>query len=59
MRQTHLAGDKLFVDWASDRVSIIDPATPTGASPFSSSSFSPAFTNHMKPEFHSSPEKTV
>src|SRR5215467_6227221 len=27
MRQTHLAGDKLFVDWAGDRVSIIDQVT--------------------------------
>ena len=27
MRQTHLAGDKLFVDWAGDTVSIIDPMT--------------------------------
>jgi transposase len=27
MRQTHLAGDKLFVDWAGDRVPIIDPTT--------------------------------
>jgi len=27
MRQTHLAGDKLFVDWAGDTVPIIDPAT--------------------------------
>src|SRR5215468_7118095 len=24
MRQTHLAGDKLFVDWAGDKVPIID-----------------------------------
>ena len=27
MRQTHLAGDKLFVDWAGDTVPIIDPLT--------------------------------
>ena len=27
MRQTHVAGDKLFVDWAGDTVSIIDPLT--------------------------------
>ena len=27
MRQTHLAGDKLFVDWAGDTVDIINPAT--------------------------------
>jgi transposase len=27
MRQTHVAGDKLFVDWAGDTVDIIDPAT--------------------------------
>ena len=27
MRQTHLAGDKLFVDWAGDTIPIIDPAT--------------------------------
>jgi len=27
MRQTHVAGDKLFVDWAGDTVPIIDPAT--------------------------------
>ncbi len=27
MRQTHVAGDKLFVDWAGDTVPIIDPMT--------------------------------
>ena len=27
MRQTHMAGDKLFVDWAGDTVPIIDPMT--------------------------------
>ena len=27
MRQTHLAGDKLFVDWAGDTLPIIDPMT--------------------------------
>ena len=27
MRQTHLAGDKLLVDWAGDTIPIIDPAT--------------------------------
>jgi transposase len=27
MRQTHLAGDKLFVDWAGDKVPIIDELT--------------------------------
>ena len=27
MRQTYLAGDKLFVDWAGDKVPIIDPMT--------------------------------
>jgi transposase len=27
MRQTHVAGDKLFVDWAGDTVPVIDPAT--------------------------------
>ena len=27
MRQTHLAGDKLFVDWAGDKVPIIDRLT--------------------------------
>jgi len=27
MRQTHVAGDKLFVDWAGDTVPIIDPIT--------------------------------
>ena len=27
MRQTYLAGDKLFVDWAGDTVPIIDPMT--------------------------------
>jgi transposase len=27
MRQTHLAGDKLFVDWAGGTVPIINPAT--------------------------------
>lgn len=27
MRQTHVAGDKLFVDWAGDTVDIIDPMT--------------------------------
>ena len=27
MRQTHLAGEKLFVDWAGDTISVFDPAT--------------------------------
>jgi transposase len=27
MRQTHVAGDKLFVDWAGDTVAVIDPAS--------------------------------
>ena len=27
MRQTHVAGDKLFVDWAGDTVPVIDPQT--------------------------------
>ena len=27
MRQTHVAGDKLFVDWAGDTISVIDPMT--------------------------------
>jgi len=27
MRQTHLAGDKLFVDWAGDTIGVADPAT--------------------------------
>jgi transposase len=27
MRQTHLAGEKLFVDWAGDTIALIDPAT--------------------------------
>ena len=27
MRQTHVAGDKLFVDWAGDTVPIIDAMT--------------------------------
>jgi transposase len=27
MRQIHKAGDKLFVDWAGDTISIIDPST--------------------------------
>jgi len=27
MRQTHLAGDKLFADWAGDKVPIIDQMT--------------------------------
>src|SRR3974390_894013 len=27
MRQTHLAGDKLFVDWAGDKVPVIDQLT--------------------------------
>jgi transposase len=27
MRQTHLAGEKLFVDWAGDTTSVVDPAT--------------------------------
>ena len=26
MRQTHLAGEKLFVDWAGDTIGVIDPA---------------------------------
>ena len=27
MRQTHRAGEKLFVDWAGDTIGVIDPAT--------------------------------
>jgi hypothetical protein len=27
MRQTHLAGDKLFVDFAGQTLAVIDPAT--------------------------------
>ena len=27
MRQTHVGGDKLFVDWAGDTVPVIDPTT--------------------------------
>ena len=27
MRQTHLAGEKLFVDWAGDTLPVIDPTT--------------------------------
>jgi transposase len=27
MRQTHLAGEKLFVDWAGDTIGVADPAT--------------------------------
>ena len=27
MRQTHLAGEKLFVDWAGDTIGVINPAT--------------------------------
>ena len=27
MRQTHVAGEKLFVDWAGDTIGVIDPAT--------------------------------
>ena len=27
MRQTHLAGEKLFVDWAGDTIGVIDPTT--------------------------------
>jgi transposase len=27
MRQTHLAGEKLFVDWAGDTIAVIDPGT--------------------------------
>jgi len=27
MRQTHLAGERLFVDWAGDTLGVIDPAT--------------------------------
>jgi len=27
MRQTHVAGDKLFVDWDGDMVPIVDPMT--------------------------------
>ena len=26
MRQTHLAGEKLFVDWAGDMIAVVDPA---------------------------------
>ena len=27
MRQTHVAGEKLFVDWAGDTIPLVDPAT--------------------------------
>ena len=27
MRQTHIAGERLFVDWAGDTIGVIDPAT--------------------------------
>jgi len=27
MRQTHLAGEKLFVDWAGDTMPVFDPTT--------------------------------
>ena len=27
MRQNHAAGEKLFVDWASDTIAVFDPAT--------------------------------
>ena len=27
MRQTHVAGEKLFVDWAGDTIGVFDPAT--------------------------------
>ena len=27
MRQTHVAGEKLFVDWAGDTIAVFDPAT--------------------------------
>jgi transposase len=27
MRQTHVAGEKLFVDWAGDTIAVVDPAT--------------------------------
>ena len=27
MRQTHVAGEKLFVDWAGDTIGVVDPAT--------------------------------
>ena len=27
MRQTHLAGERLFVDWAGDTIGVMDPAT--------------------------------
>ena len=30
MRQTHLAGEKLFVDWAGDTIPVFDPATGRG-----------------------------
>jgi len=30
MRQTHLAGEKLFVDWAGDTIAIVDPASGEG-----------------------------
>ena len=29
MRQTHLAGEKLFVDWAGDTIAVVDPASGT------------------------------
>jgi hypothetical protein len=27
MRQTHVAGEKLFVDWAGDAIPVFDPIT--------------------------------
>ena len=27
MRQTHVAGEKLFVDWAGDAIAVLDPIT--------------------------------
>ena len=27
MRQTHIAGERLFVDWAGDTIGVVDPAT--------------------------------
>jgi len=42
MRQTHVAGDNLFVDWAGDTVPIIDAAKRCGGSARAATSCSPA-----------------
>ena len=37
MRQTHLAGEKLFVDWAGDTIPVFDPITAPSMARTSSS----------------------